>query len=137
MSNFDIAKIQAVKRGKFHQLRYDGNPIQLLFESCVIAREIYDGGKYVRLDLSKSSGDRQALLKIHEFIKGKANPAFSPLKYAAENKSWDDIVVKISNAEWEPFEKYLPKGSKVDVILTPGAFGDFGFCLNIKKIWCG
>ena len=132
MSNFDVSKLRSVRRGKFSQLRYDNQPIELLFENCVIVREIYDN-KYVRLDLSKSSGDRGALLKIHEYIKNAANPQFSPLKYA-ENKSWDDIVCKISNAQWYPFEKYLNKGDKVDVVLSPGAFGKFGWCLNVKNI---
>ncbi|APC25845.1 hypothetical protein BST79_gp332 [Only Syngen Nebraska virus 5] len=136
MSNFCITRLRSVRRGKFSQLRYDNQPIELLFENCYIVRGVYDNNKYVRLDLSKSSGDRQALLKIHEYIKNAVNPNFSPLKYAAENKSWDDIVCKISNAQWEPFEKYLSKGDKVDVILTVGAFGSFGWCLNVKKLWC-
>ena len=128
----DVSKLHSVRRGKFEQLRYDIRPIELFFENCYVVREIYD--KYVRLDLSKSHGDRKALLTIHEYIKNAVNPQFSPLKYASENKSWDDIVCKISNAQWEPFEKYLNKGDKVDVVLSVGAFGKFGWCLNIKKI---
>jgi hypothetical protein len=131
MSNFDVSKLRSVRRGKFDQLRYDNNPVELLFENCLVVRGIYD--KYIRLDLSKSHGDRVALLKIHEYIKNAVNPNFSPLKYA-ENKSWDDIVCKISNAYWDPFEKYLNKGDKVDVVLSPGSFASFGWCLNIKKI---
>ncbi|AGE58540.1 hypothetical protein PBCVNY2B_863L [Paramecium bursaria Chlorella virus NY2B] len=131
---FDVSKLRSVRRGKFEQLRYENQPIELLFENCYIIRGIYDN--YVRLDLSKSSGDRSALLKIHEYIKNAANPNFSPLKYAAENKSWDDVVCKISNANWEPYEKYLNKGDKVDVVLSPGSFGSFGWCLNIKQVWC-
>ncbi|ABU44299.1 hypothetical protein FK949_gp207 [Paramecium bursaria Chlorella virus NYs1] len=131
---FDASKLRSVRRGKYEQLRYDNQPIKLLFENCYIVRGVYD--KYVRLDLSKSSGDRSALLKIHEYIKDVANPNFSPLKYAAENRSWDDIVCKISNAEWNPFEKHINKGDKVDVVLSPGSFGSFGWCLNIKQVWC-
>ena len=129
---FDISKLRSVRRGKFEQLRYENNPIELLFENCLIVRGIYDN--YVRLDVSISSGDRGALIKIHDYIKNAVNPNFSPIKYAAENKSWDDVVCKISNAQWEPFEKYLNKGDKVDVVLSPGSFGKFGWCLNVKKI---
>jgi len=131
---FDATKLKTVRRGKFEQLKYDGKAIELYFDNCTVVREIYDNNKYIRLDLSKTSGDKNALRLIHSYIQKEVNPNFSPLKYAFENNSWSDIVCKISNASWEPFEKYLSKGQSVDVVLSPGAFGSFGFCLLIKKI---
>jgi hypothetical protein len=94
-------------------------------------RPIYD--KYVRLDLSNAIGNRGDLLLVHNYIR-QYTKGFSPLKYAAENSSWGDVVCKVSNAQWEPFEKYLNTGDVVDVVFTVGAFGDFGFYLTIKSI---
>ena len=134
MTMFDASKLRSVKRGKFEQLKYDGGKIELRFDNCTVVREIYDSGKYVRLDLTKSNGDKNALKIIHHFIQKESNPNFSPLKYAVENNSWSDVVLKISNATWEPFEKYLSKGQSVDVVLSPGAHASFGWCLLIKEI---
>ena len=129
----DVALLKSKKRGKFHQLTYDGKPVEIPFKGCVVVRPIYD--KYIRLDLSHADGKRGDLLLIHNFIKQQAKSEFSPLKYADENNSWSDIVCKISNASWEPYEKYIDTGDVVDVVFSPGAFGSFGFCLNIKNIY--
>jgi hypothetical protein len=121
------------------QILHDGQKIQVLFQKCKIVREVY--GPYVRLDLSNATGNREDLLLIHRFIKGKTEtPTFSPLKYAAEDDSWVDIVTKISNAKWQnrngvPIEpKWLTVGDEVDVIFTVSAYGDFGFFLTIQDI---
>ena len=127
----DSQKLSSVKRGKFFKPMYDGRPLEIPFEGCKVVRPIYD--KYVRLDLSNAIGNRGDLLLVHNYIR-QYTKGFSPLKYAAENSSWGDIVCKISNAQWEPFEKYLNVGDVVDVVFTVGAFGDFGFYLTIKSI---
>lgn len=129
----DPAKITTVKRGKFHQLRYDDQPIAIPFKGIKILRDVqatktdrcvYD--KYTRLDITRASGNKGDLLLIHNYIKSKASPNFSPLKYAEENGSWDDIVVKIQT------EKYISKGDTVDGVLSPGAFGSWGWVLTAK-----
>ena len=127
----DPAKLKSVKRGKFHQLRYDDNPIELVFTNVKVVRDtqatkidrcVYK--TYTRLDLTRASGNKGDLLFIHNYIKSKASPNFSPLKYAEENGSWDDIVCKVKT------ERYLKAGDIVDVVLSPGAFGEFGWCLT-------
>ena len=129
--NMDIQKLTSVKRGKFFKPMYDGKPLEIPFEGCKVVRPIYE--KYVRLDLTAAIGNRGDLLLVHNYIR-QFSKGFSPLKYAAENSSWGDVVCKISNASWEPFEKYLNAGDVVDIVFTVGAFGDFGFYLTIKSI---
>lgn len=129
----DPAKIKSVKRGRFHQLRYDDQPIEIPFKNIKIIRDVratktdrcvYD--QFARIDITHAHGNKGDLLLIHNYIKAKASPNFSPLKYAAENNSWDDIVIKIKT------EKYLSKGDMVDGVLSPGAFGAFGWCITLK-----
>jgi hypothetical protein len=129
----DVALLKSKKRGKFHQLTYDEKSIEIPFKKCVVVRPVYD--KYVRLDLSHAEGNKSDLLLIHHFIKKQANTKFSPLKYADENNSWSDVVCKISNASWEPYEKYIVTGDVVNVVFSPGAFGSFGWVLSVKQIY--
>ena len=128
--NMDIQKLTSVKRGKFFKPVYDGKSLEIPFEGCKVVRPIYD--KYIRLDLTTATGNRGDLLLVHNYIR-QFSKGFSPLKYAADG-SWGDVVCKISNASWEPFEKYLNAGDVVDIVFTVGAFGDFGFYLTIKSI---
>ena len=129
----DPAKLKSVKRGKFHQLRYEDQPIEIPFKGIKIIRDVqatktdrcvYD--KFTRIDITHAQGNKGDLLLVHNYIKSKASPNFSPMKYAIENNSWDDIVVKIKT------EKYLSKGDMVDGVLSPGAYGDFGWCITLK-----
>lgn len=127
----DVQQLSSAKRGKFFKPVYNGNAIEIPFEGCKVVRAVYD--KYVRLDLTTAIGNRGDLLLVHNYIR-QFSKGFSPLKYAAENSSWGDVVCKISNAQWEPFEKYLNVDDVVDVVFTISAFGDFGFYLTIKSI---
>ena len=127
----DAQNLSSVRRGKFFKPVYNGKPLEIPFEGCKVVRPVYD--KYVRLDLTTAIGNRGDLLLVHNYIR-QYSKGFSPLKYAAENSSWGDVVCKVSNARWEPYEKYLNAGDVVDVVFTVGAFGDFGFYLTIKSI---
>lgn len=129
----DPAKITTVKRGKFHQLRYDDNPIEIPFKNIKIIRDVQQVKKdrcvydnFTRIDITHAQGNKGDLLLVHNYIKSKASPNFSPMKYAAENNSWDDIVVKIKT------DKYFSKGDMVDGVLSPGAYGEFGWCITLK-----
>jgi len=131
----DTAKIKSVKRGKFDQLTYDGKKIEIPFKNVKIVRDIYSiksdrcaYNTFVRIDLTHSFGRKNDLLLIHNYIQSKTKSNFSPLKYAAENNSWSDIVCKIKT------DKYLSAGDIVDIVLTPGAYGAFGFCLTMTII---
>ncbi|ABT16044.1 hypothetical protein PBCVCVM1_907R [Paramecium bursaria Chlorella virus CVM-1] len=128
----DASLLKSKKRGKYFQLMYDEKPIEIPFKNCLVVRPVYD--KYIRLDISLADGNKGNLLLIHNYIKNSGKSDFSPLKYAAENNSWSDIVCKISNASWEPYEQYLNSGDPVDVVFTVSAFGNFGFFLTIKHI---
>ena len=129
----DPAKIAIVKRGKFHQLRYDDNPIEIPFKGIKILRDVqvaksercvYEN--FTRIDITHAQGNKGDLLLVHNYIKSRASPNFSPLKYAAENNSWGDIVTKIKS------DRYLSAGDIVDGVLSPGAFGEFGWCITLK-----
>lgn len=127
----DINKLKSVKRGKFDQLRYDDNPIEIPFKNVKIVRDTKPtkadrcaNDNYTRIDITHANGNKGDLLMIHNVIKAKVLPEFSPLKYAAENGSWDDIVCKVKT------KRYLAAGDIVDVVLSPGAFGVFGWCLT-------
>lgn len=131
----DPLKITNVKRGKFHQLRYDDKPIEIPFKNIKIIRDVqatesdrrvYDS--FTRVDITHARGNRDDLLLVHNYIKSKASPDFSPLKYAADNNSWGDIVVKIKT------DKYWSKGDVVDGILCPGAYGKFGWVITLKSL---
>ena len=129
----DPAKIAIVKRGKFHQLRYDDNPIEIPFKGIKILRDVQAAKSercvyenFTRIDIAHAQGNKSDLLLVHNYIKSKASPNFSPLKYAAENNSWGDIVTKIKS------DRYLSAGDIVDGVLSPGAFGEFGWCITLK-----
>ena len=129
----DPAKIAIVKRGKFHQLRYDDNPIEIPFKGIKILRDVQAAKSercvyenFTRIDIAHAQGNKSDLLLVHNYIKSKASPNFSPLKYAADNNSWGDIVTKIKS------DRYLSAGDIVDGVLCPGSFGEFGWVLTLK-----
>ena len=129
----DSAKIAIVKRGKFHQLRYDDNPIEIPFKGIKILRDVQAAKSercvyenFTRIDIAHAQGNKSDLLLVHNYIKSKASPNFSPLKYAADNNSWGDIVTKIKS------DRYLSAGDIVDGVLCPGSFGEFGWVLTLK-----
>lgn len=131
----DPAKIKAVRRGKFDQLTYDGKKIEIQFKNVKIVRDMYSiksdrcaYNTFVRIDLTHALGNKGDLLLIHNYVKAKSATEFSPLKYAADNKSWSDIVCKIKT------DTYLNAGDIIDdVILSPGAFGSWGWVLTMTK----
>ena len=122
----DPVKITSVKRGKFHQLRYEDQPIEIPFKGIKIIRNTSTQDKFTRIDITQAQGNKGDLLLVHNYIKAKASPNFSPMKYAAENNSWGDVVTKIKS------EKYLSAGDIVDGVLCPGSFGSLGWCLTLK-----
>ena len=122
----DPVKITSVKRGKFHQLRYEDQPIEIPFKGIKIIRNTSTQDKFTRIDITQAQGNKGDLLLVHNYIKAKASPNFSPMKYAAENNSWGDVVTKIKS------EKNLSAGDIVDGVLCPGSFGSHGWCLTLK-----
>lgn len=122
----DSSKITSVKRGKFHQLRYDDQSIEIPFKNIKIIRDVQATNTFARIDITRAQGNKSDLLLVHNYIKSKASPNFSPMKYAEENGSWGDIVTKIKS------DRYLSAGDIVDGVLSPGSFGSFGWCITLK-----
>jgi hypothetical protein len=114
----------ARKRGKFEQLELaTGGPVVARVRGCVVAKTSESGGKrYATLDMSSAIGDKKLLLDVDEFIRARAAPRFSPLRFA-----WGQVTVKIASGE------DVHRGEVLDVELSPGAFGPFGWCLLLKK----
>jgi hypothetical protein len=114
----------AKRRGKYEQLELDGKPVVARVRGCVVTKVFESQGKrYATLDMSSAIGDKQLLLDADEFIRARASPRFSPLRFA-----WTQVTVKIV------INDELRYGSILDVELSPGAFGAFGWCLLLKKI---
>lgn len=114
---------KAVKRGRYEQLTtIDGTPVVARLAGCTVAKVTESNGKrYATLDASCSTGDRQLLLDVDDFIRTRARPRFSPMRMA-----WACVTTKD--------EVGVEPGSVVDVELTPGAFGSFGWCLLLKRV---
>lgn len=128
--------LEAVLRGKFHQFKV---PVTVKLFDCRVVR--LKGSTYLVLDASMADDDAKAeLLRAHDFIQRHSSPEFSPLKYARESDAWDAVVVKMArDVSWEtpkgPTDPWkLSPGDAVDVVVSPGAFGKFGWCLNVKRI---
>ncbi len=116
----------AKKRGKFQQLELagGGGPVIARVRGCVVSKTSESRGKrYATLDMSSAVGDKRLLLDVDEFIRARAAPRFSPLRFA-----WTHVTVKIASGDDE-----VHRGEILDVDLSPGAFGPFGWCLLLKK----
>lgn len=132
-----MQQITVVKRGRFHQITFaDKSKVVAHLTGCVVRKAFTssDGKKYVKLDMTGAIGDKQLLLAVEERIKEVANPKFSPLRFA-----WEDVTAKLFGTKWEldgqpAAEWELREGDVVDMSLSPGAFGPFGWCLLVARI---
>lgn len=130
--------MQAVTRGKLRQIATaGGDPVDVTLYACVVTRAPYvKGGKtYAGLDASAAAGDLDLLRRVDEFVRRQANPAFSPVAPGGK------LVVKLAPGlryENGDGDAALPwnvtEGAVVDVVLRPGAFGDFGYCLLLRRV---
>lgn len=135
-----MVKLKAVSRGKFRQVvdaQTDETPEIKLYRAR-IAKTVAADKPYLTLDLGILETPRsnvQKLMDVDAFIGRLASPRFSPL--AAET-----VIVKVppKGVRWEnengdpalPWPVEL--GAVVDVILKPGAFGEFGYCWLLHRI---
>lgn len=117
--------MKVVKRGRYEQLANDdGAPVVARLAGCVVTGVTESHGKrYATLDMSSATGDRQALLDVDAFINARARPRFSPMRLA-----WSRVTVKIV------VDDDVATGDVVDVDLSPGAFGSFGWCLLLRRV---
>ncbi len=116
-----MKEMKAVKRGRYEQLVIDGAPVVARVVGCVVTKITESNGKrYATLDMSSATGDRQLLLDVDAFINARARPRFSPMRLA-----WTQVTTKVVTDD--------DVSGVVDVELTPGAFGSFGWCLLLTR----
>lgn len=131
-------RFRAVTRGTFRQVvnASDGTPVDLKLFRCVVDKAPYVRGAktYVALDLIDALGDLDVLRALDEFIERSVTPEFSPLRPPL-------VIVKVprdvsyEDAEGAPGPPLdLKRGDEIDVMLRPGAFGAFGYCLLLTRV---
>ncbi len=127
-----------VVRGKLRRLARHGRDVDIALYACQVTRPPYvkHGKTYMELDVSAAAGDLDILRAADRDIQNTTRPAFSP--YNAERSA---LLVKLlkttiyQNDRGVPGAKFMPAhGDLIDVILTPGAFGEFGYCVLVKRI---
>lgn len=128
--------MKVVTRGKFRQLvSSQGTPVLVKLYRCAVHTPPYakNGKTYASFDISGASGQLEVLRQVDDMVHHHAKPAFSPV--------WGTrLVVKMNDTKFEtplgdPGPRFeLAKGSLVDVELSPGAFGDFGYCWLLKRV---
>lgn len=132
-----MVRLQSVTRGKFRQLvTSDGLPVVATLYACVVDKAPYlkNGKTYVCLDTSGAVGDLDLVRKVDAFVDSQAKPDFSPV--------WGSrLVVKMpatltyatDNGEAGP-PFVMNAADVVDVEVTPGAFGKFGYCWLMRRV---
>lgn len=135
-----VDSFRAVQRGRYRQLVHagSGRPVDVALYGCTVdAAPRERGGKlFVSLDIGDAAGDGDVLKRADDYIQRVARPAYSPVasaplllvKMYPLTRFEDEAGVPVA-ARW-PVER----GQAVDVVLRPGAFGDFGYCLLLQRI---
>lgn len=134
-------KLRAVARGRLRQVcGVGGKPVDVELYGCLIARPPWTKANktYVELDLAAAAGDLDALKEIDDFIDRAAHPQYKPF-----DKIEARLVVKIpaASVRYEdevgdrvPGDAVLLTNAVVDVVVRPGAFGDFGYCWLLQRV---
>lgn len=129
--------LRSVTRGKFRQLvTSDGGPVLVKLYRCTVDKAPYakNSKTYVTFDITEALGNTDILQKVDAFITVEARPAFTPL--------WGPLVVvkmpltaTYENEQGDPTQPFfLNRGDVVDIELSPGAFGKFGYCWLLKRV---
>lgn len=131
-------RFRATVRGRFRQIVHaDGQAVEAALYRCAIDEAPYErnGKTYLALDVADAVGDMALLRECDDFICSQARPAYSPVAAAPllvvkvlPTTRYEDDVGRPA-APWTP-----RRGQEVDVVLRPGAFGDFGYCLLLQRI---
>lgn len=128
--------LQTTVRGRLRQVARDGAPVDVALYNCVVDQEPRQRGDkvYLSLDAGDAVGDTDLLRRVDEHIYRAARPAFSPValplltvKVLATTRYEDEAGHAAPS--WTP-----RRGQVVDVVLRPGAFGDFGYCLLLQRV---
>jgi hypothetical protein len=133
-------QLRAVTRGRYQQIEDSATgkaPQARLFGCQVLKppREV-SGKTYVTLDLEDAVGDLQVLDAVDGFVRSQATAAYSPWGRGDRR-----LVAKVvaatafEDAEGDPAAPWaLLQNSTVDVVVRPGAFGDFGYCWLVARV---
>lgn len=130
---FDI-----VVRGKLRRLVRRGRDVDMALYACRVERPpfVKHGKTYMELDLSAAAGDLDGLRAADTAIRAAVNPSFSPVR--AETRGVIVKLLKTTSYETDqgnPGPAFVPaQNDLVDVVLTPGAFGQFGYCVLVKRM---
>jgi hypothetical protein len=131
---------KAVTRGRFRQLvaATTGDPVDVTLYNCVVDKAPHArGGKtYLALDIGDAVGDVDLLRSADAFIHGLARPAFSPLvEPLLIVKMPEGMSYELEDGSRSLEGAYpLARGRAIDVVLRHGAFGDFGYCVLVRRV---
>lgn len=134
-----MVQLRSVTRGRLRQIARadDGHPVDVgLYAARVLLKPYEKNGKtYAMLDLTAAAGDLATLRQVDAFVARAANPAFTPLLDGGTR-----VIVKLQSVKYENAQgdAALPwtieDDMLVDVVLRPGAFGDFGYCWLLHRV---
>lgn len=130
-------RFKVTQRGTLRQLLHpDGTPVEAPLYGCRVIKPPYtsNGKTYMLLDHTGCTGDLDVVKAVDDFIRATARPAFTPLATGT-------LLVKLTRAtKYEtagavPGFAFTPsEGQAVDVVVGPGAFGTFGYCVLVKRM---
>lgn len=131
-------QLRAVARGKLRQLTTaGGEPVDVKLYACRVVKEPYDrnGKTYLGLDLSATLGDLDALRQVDDFVAKHASNGYSPLMPGGNLVVKLTASTKYENSDGNPAARWsIAPDAYVDLVLRPGAFGDFGYCWLVHRI---
>lgn len=117
-------------RGKFRELRLRecGGRVAVRARGCRVVWEPHHvgggGALYATLDLTADERALAVLRLADDEIRRLAGPRFTPLRDAGRA-----VVVKLARGLAWP-----GAADRVDVVLAPGPFGAFGYCLTVETV---
>lgn len=130
--------MNVVTRGRYQHLVHsrDRSPIAVRLYNCEVTRAPYakNGKTYAELDVGSAAGDVDVLRQVDDRIHRACSPAFTPVMGRR-------LIVKIpktlvyEDAAGDTTDAWpIERGAVIDVVLTPGAFGQFGWCLLAQRV---
>ncbi len=135
-----VVKLKAVSRGKFRQVVdvQTGETPEIKLYRVRITKTVAADKPYLTLDLGMLETPRSnaaGLADIDAFIRKLAAPRFSPLFAETVIVKMPPKGVRWENENGDPALPWpLELHAVVDVILKPGAFGEFGYCWLLHRI---
>ena len=132
-------RLRAVTRGRLRQVCGPGGAaVEARLYGCQVLRAPHasNGKTYMTLDISGSSGDADILKRVDDFVRSNSAAEFSPLMAGGRQ-----LVVKVppgvqyETADGQPAAAWpVLTNAMVDVVVRPGAFGDFGYCWLLSRV---